>query len=55
MPAEENKYPIYITESPRDDWIVLKVIEFPGINLFWLGSLLMVFGLALGSYARRKN
>ncbi len=35
------------TDSLRYDYIVLEAIEFPGINLFWSGSLLMLLGLAL--------
>ena len=38
----------FATNSYRSDWIVLQAIEFPGINLFWGGSLLMLFGLAIG-------
>ena len=32
----------------RSDYIVMEAIVFPGINLFWLGSLLMLFGLLQG-------
>lgn len=35
------------TQSLRSDYIVLEAIEFPGINLFWLGSTLMMLGLGL--------
>jgi cytochrome c-type biogenesis protein CcmF len=49
------KIPIEIAENaPRTDYLVMEVIEFPGINLVWLGSLFMVFGLLIGSYQRRK-
>jgi len=40
------------TNSLRSDYIVLEAIEFPGINLFWLGSTLMMLGL-LVSMGRR--
>ena len=40
------------TNSLRSDYIVLEAIEFPGINLFWLGSSLMMIGLAV-SMGRR--
>ncbi|MBK8734445.1 MAG: cytochrome c biogenesis protein CcsA [Saprospiraceae bacterium] len=50
------KIPIEIAENaPRTDYIVMEVIEFPGINLVWLGSLFMVFGLMIGSYQRRMT
>lgn len=49
-------FPVDIAENvPRTDFIVLQAIVFPGINLFWLGSLAMLFGLALAMYHRRKN
>lgn len=51
-----QKIPIEISENaPRTDYIVMEVIEFPGINLVWLGSLLMVFGLLISSYNRYKK
>lgn len=40
------------TNSLRSDYIVLEAIEFPGINLFWLGSTLMMIGLMV-SLGRR--
>lgn len=43
------------TNSFRADWIVIQAIEFPGINLFWGGSLLMLIGLAIGMVNRRKQ
>lgn len=39
-------------DAPRDDYIVLEAIEFPGINFFWLGCILMMGGMLLGM-ARR--
>ncbi|MBI5916066.1 MAG: hypothetical protein HY842_11850, partial [Bacteroidetes bacterium] len=42
-------------KSYRTDYIVLEAIVFPGINLFWLGSLLMMFGLAVAMFRRRKE
>jgi len=56
----ENKkigsVPIQIAENaPRTDYLVMEAIVFPGINLVWLGSLLMVFGLAYGAWIRRKG
>jgi cytochrome c-type biogenesis protein CcmF len=35
------------TNALRSDYIVLEAIEFPGINLFWVGSTLMMLGLGL--------
>ena len=57
MMARHNKttsnLPIEIaTNAYRSDWIVLEAIVFPGINLFWLGSVLMMLGLGLGMWRR---
>jgi len=47
-PATNAAIPIQIaTNSLRSDYIVLEAIEFPGINLFWLGTSLMMVGLTL--------
>lgn len=54
-PAAEA-FPLEITESgPRTDYIVMETIEFPGINLVWLGSLMMVGGLAIGAWQRKQK
>ncbi len=48
-----RRIPLEIAENaPRSDYIVLEAIVFPGINLVWLGSLLMLFGLALSAWNR---
>jgi cytochrome c-type biogenesis protein CcmF len=47
--------PIEMAEDvPRNDYIVLEAIEFPGINLFWLGTSLMMLGMLLGMVRRMK-
>lgn len=43
------------TDSLRSDYIVLEAISFPGINLFWLGSSLMMIGLILGMFLRIRR
>ena len=40
------------TDAYRSDWIALQAISFPGINLFWLGSSLMMIGLTLSMFYR---
>ena len=40
------------TNSFRDDFIVLEAIEFPGINFFWLGSIMMMLGLGMSMLFR---
>ena len=50
------KFPIQLAENaPRTDYLVMEVIEFPGINLVWLGSLMMIFGLFIASYFKRHG
>lgn len=52
----ERRIPIEIAENAaRSDYIVLEAIVFPGINLVWLGSLLMLFGLGLSMWRRLRT
>ncbi|MEL6973425.1 MAG: hypothetical protein AAFO02_24930, partial [Bacteroidota bacterium] len=43
------------TRSFRTDWIALQAIEFPGINYFWIGASLMMFGLTISMYHRIRQ
>ncbi len=53
---QEMKLPFEIADDvPRTDFIVLEAIVFPGINLFWLGSLMMLGGLAISMFYRRRK
>ncbi len=48
--------PIEIAKrSFRSDYIVLESIVFPGINLFWLGTILMMSGLGVSMFRRRSE
>lgn len=48
------KIPFELAENvERSDYIVIESIVFPGINLFWSGSLLMLVGLGISAYRRR--
>ena len=50
------EFPVEMARNvPRDDFIVLEAIEFPGINLFWIGTTLMMFGMLLGMIKRWKR
>ena len=42
-------------KSFRTDYIVLESIIFPGINLFWLGSVMMMLGLGFGMFIRMQR
>lgn len=39
----------------RSDYIVMEAIVFPGINMFWIGSLVMLFGFLQGLFVRLRN
>lgn len=52
-PAKFGVLPVEIAKkSFRTDYIVLEAIVFPGINLFWLGSSLMMVGLLVSMFRR---
>ena len=56
--AEARKVEVSILqkiESAGNDFIIMKAIVFPGINLLWLGCLLMVTGSGMAVVARLKN
>lgn len=56
MNVEEIEFPIEIAlGAPRDDFIVLEAIEFPGINLFWIGTTMMMCGMLLGMARRWRR
>ena len=51
-----SEYPIVIAEDvPRSDILVLEAQVFPGINLVWSGSLLMLFGFLVSLYKQRRQ
>ncbi len=52
----EKSWPFEIAENyRRTDYIALEAIVFPGINLFWLGSLIMLLGLLLSAINRTQR
>ncbi len=51
--VDNKKLPVEIAEGAlRSDYIVLEAIEFPGINFFWLGSVLMMVGLGMAMFRK---
>jgi len=51
-----NAVNLNIAENvPRSDILVIESIVFPGINLVWLGTCMMLFGLLFGMIVRYKN
>ncbi|MCB0706201.1 MAG: cytochrome c biogenesis protein CcsA [Saprospiraceae bacterium] len=47
--------PVEIAKSPRTDFLILESIVFPGMNLVWSGSIIMLGGLLLGSFNRFRK
>lgn len=47
--------PVEIAYAPRTDFIVLEAIIFPGINLFWSGSILLLAGMLLSMWNRLRQ
>ena len=39
-------------ETAKTDWIILKAVEKPGINILWIGVLVMTFGFMMSVYRR---
>ncbi|HEY1025251.1 MAG TPA: cytochrome c biogenesis protein CcsA [Sphingobacteriaceae bacterium] len=54
---EKDKLELKVFQKPKVDneWIVLKAISFPYINLFWAGSIIMVVGFLLSIFRRNKE
>lgn len=55
-PPRVDVIPMEIAENiPRTDYIILMANVFPGINLFWFGSILMMIGLFMAWIVRKFN
>ncbi|WP_276088765.1 cytochrome c biogenesis protein CcsA [Pedobacter sp. JY14-1] len=54
---EQQKMELQVYEKPQQakDWVVFKSIEFPYINLYWLGTIVMVIGFLLSIFRRQKE
>lgn len=54
---DENKFELQIFEKPQQakDWVVFKSIEFPYINLYWIGTIVMVIGFLMSIFRRKKE
>jgi cytochrome c-type biogenesis protein CcmF len=49
------KIPFEVAEdAPRSDYVVLEAIIFPGINLVWIGSIMMLLGLAISLWRKLR-
>lgn len=54
---EEKKVELMVYEKPQQakHWIVFKAIEFPYINLYWAGTIIMVIGFLMSIVRRQKE
>ncbi len=54
---ETGEYELMVYEKPQQakDWVVFKAIEFPYINFYWAGSIIMVIGFIISIFRRRKE
>lgn len=54
---DKNKLELMIYQKPQaaKNWIVMKAIIFPYINLFWIGGILMVIGFLISIFRRNKE
>jgi len=54
---DEKKVELQIFEKPQQakDWVVFKAIEFPFINLYWAGTIVMVVGFLFSIFRRQKE
>ena len=53
---EEQKITISVAETePPEEYVVMQAILFPGINLVWLGSIMMLFGAGMSMMKRYRD
>lgn len=53
---DQTGFEVLIAEdAPRDDILIVEANIFPGINLVWLGCLMMVGGLFCSFFAKRQK
>ncbi|SHF21289.1 heme lyase CcmF/NrfE family subunit [Pedobacter caeni] len=54
---DQQKVELQVFEKPQQakDWVVFKSIEFPYINLYWAGTIVMVIGFLLSILRRQKE
>jgi cytochrome c-type biogenesis protein CcmF len=54
---KEDKLELSIYQKPKAEknWIVMKAIMFPYINLFWAGAIIMTIGFLLSIFRRNKE
>ena len=51
---ESNEF-VFSVNTCQKDYIIIKAIEKPGINLLWIGTLLVLLGLAMAMFRRYRE
>lgn len=46
---------VFSVNTCQKDYIVIKAIEKPGINILWMGTLLVIIGLGMASFRRYRE
>jgi cytochrome c-type biogenesis protein CcmF len=55
-PEEQEFHFSVMDKSTPNEWVILKVLEFPNISILWIGCILMTVGAIMSMmYRRRKN
>lgn len=55
VPNEGMELMVYQKPLPEKKWIVMKAIEFPYINFFWCGTIVMTVGFFMSILRRNKE
>jgi cytochrome c-type biogenesis protein CcmF len=58
IPQNPKEFNIVLTTAerrPKIDYIILKAIEFPWINLLWSGTIILVIGFTISIIFRVKE
>jgi cytochrome c-type biogenesis protein CcmF len=55
VPAENAAVIEFKQPSAMNDYVIMKAILFPYINVLWLGTVVMILGFLLSLYKRIKT
>lgn len=51
---ETNEF-VFSVQTCQKDYIIIKAIEKPGINILWIGTLLVILGLGMAMFRRYRE
>jgi cytochrome c-type biogenesis protein CcmF len=55
LPSENAAMIEYKQPSAMDDYIIMKAILFPYINVLWIGTILMILGFLISLFKRIQS